>query len=219
VNTAKLLVAALVVVSVVGAGVLVAWTVPRLGGPGDGVTSPAPGTPGTPRTTETPPGTAAGAPLLSTGFESDRPLDNWTVTAEAAGDAAESEGEVSVADGQLWLRVFRCHRVVAERDLGRVDGRLRVSFEWATAAEGWYERPDWHLVAANGSVLNYTVVEGRDVTRPNESSSRGGRLVATATADGPVTLRFLVRPSQYCARANHRNTTLWVDDLTVTVPA
>lgn len=236
-NAVKLLVAGLLVVIVVAAGVLVASLAPYLmgglGTGGDPTATPTADEPTTLTATKTPPPppmaetpTVTFQPTASSdelrfaiNFERDQALRDWQVTTASMDRTSDSEGEATVVDGQLRLRVFRCHRVVVERSLGRVEGPLRVSFDWAAAAEEWYEYPDWRLVAANGSALNYTVTAGRDVSRPNKSSKRSGRLVATTSADTNVTLQFLVRPSQYCARANHGNTFLWVDNVTVVEPA
>lgn len=224
----KLLVAGLLVVIVVAAAVLAAslapYLAPVLGTDGTATPTSAPTAAPTTAPTDTPTsvpvatpsGTAhqtvrGGSLPFTARFESDRALRAWTIRAEPTAGARDSEGEAAIVDGQLELRVFRCHRVVVERRLGRVDGRLRVSFDWATEAEEWYEYPDWHLVAPNGTTLDYTVTDGRDISRPNKSSERAGHLVAHASAATNVTLQFLIRPSQYCARSNHGNTTLRID--------
>ena len=150
--------------------------------------------------------------LLSESFDGERALENWTVRTN--GTVGRDAG-VRVVDGELRLRVFRCHEAIAERRFATDADRIRASFAWRTAAEEWYEYPDWRLLAPNDSARNDTLVAGRDVSRPDMASRRGGRVVTTASAGSETRLRFSIRPSQYCGRSNHRNTTLWVDDLTV----
>lgn len=228
-NRTKLLVAGLVVVIVIAAGVLAVSLAPALDGllgstdqsppppvSGDTATPVPPDgddRPDTPTATFESATPTAGFGFTAT-FDRDRALRQWTVRTEPTDATVASEGDVTISDGRLVLRAYKCHRVVAERRLGDPNGSFRMAFDWESEAEEWYERPGWQLVVADGSRLNYTVVEGRDVSRPNKSSHRGGELVATAYAETTVTLRFFVRPSRYCHRGNHGNTFLRVDNVT-----
>lgn len=225
VTPGKLVVGALLVVILVSTGVLVTAlspAIPTVLGPagdttpntGTATSSGKPSTPVSPTPTYEPP-TPDGEFGFTTRFEADRAIRFWQVQMNTTNTESESDGDVTVTDGRLQLRAFRCHRVIAERTVGRANGTFTVTINWTTRAEEWYERPDWSLVTADGEELNYTVTDGHDIKRPNKSSTRRGRLVATASANTTVKLRFSIYPSQYCHRSNHKNTYLLIDGIRV----
>jgi len=185
-NVWALVAAGLVAVVVVAALVFVASVTPLLGSPSDGgvpsgsggggsAPSPTPTAAGGDTPTATTPTITLPPPddgervLLSEPFDDERALENWTVRTN--GTVGRDAG-VRVVDGELRLRVFRCHEAIAERRFATDADRIRVSFAWRTAAEEWYEYPDWRLLAPNGSARNDTFVAGqvdpggRETTEP-----------------------------------------------------
>lgn len=148
-----------------------------------------------------------------TSFEKESELSEWKLHGKG-----EDSGAVTVTDSTLGLRVTQCYTVVASRHLGSHDGTVRLSFEWASTADNWWERPGWRLVDGRGHNYSYTLVRGHDVGHPEPGGTRTNVTVVEATVDGPLVVEYLVRPSQYCGRGNHGATRLYVDELAVETP-
>lgn len=228
---AKLIVIALVASILLSAGVFAATlgpVFPSVLGPSSD-TTPTTATPQPTDETRTPATTPSARPTptyepptpdgefgFTATFETTRAIRYWHVQTISTQSGTDSNGAVKVADDRLQLRAYKCSRVIAERRIGQANGTFTVAFNWTTRAEEWWERPDWSLTTANGTDLNYTVTDGTDIRRPNPSSTRRSHLVATASANTTVIIRFSIHPSQYCHRSNHRNTYLWLDNMTVT---
>lgn len=126
-----------------------------------------------------------------------------------------SNASVRLDGARMRLRVYKCNTAIAERNLGELEGTLTVSFDWENHADNWWESTGWQLLNGDGNEIDYEVVEGTDIRSPGRASGRSGSVTAEATVDGPITLRFRVRPSSHCSNSDHANTYLWIDNVEV----
>ncbi|WP_435365411.1 hypothetical protein [Haloarchaeobius sp. DYHT-AS-18] len=148
----------------------------------------------------------AGETVFTDDFDS---LDAWNTS-------TTSNAGVTVDDGRMRFRVYKCNTAAAVHDLGEQSGTLEISFSWETEADEWYEIPDWELQDADGNAIEYEVLSGTDVRGAGDpGGQRGGSVTVQATVDGPVSIRFALEPSRYCSNFDHADTYFWVDDLTV----
>ncbi|WP_135661692.1 hypothetical protein [Halorhabdus rudnickae] len=161
------------------------------------------------------------------GSGSEPSATNETVLIETFDDSDLSDWEtdvsgnanVKVKNEQLQLRVYKCSQAKATRSLGTLNGTIRVSFDWGTAADGWWETSDWSLRNADtGEKIPYTVLSGEDIQNPDSSgTSKTGSVAVRAEVSGDVPIEFEVSPSSYCNYPDHGDTYLTIDNLNVTL--
>lgn len=108
-------------------------------------------------------GSSTSEPIFTDDFSDG--LDNWTTqTTNNAG--------VTIDNGRLRHRVYKCNTAESTHSLGEYTGTLDVSFSWESAADNWYEIPDFHLEDDAGNPIEYDVIAGRDVRPPGRAGRR-----------------------------------------------
>lgn len=130
-------------------------------------------------------------------FEKD--INGWTAT---------SKGNVDTLwdNGQLMLRVYQCSNTEAKQTF--VVNGDKLSFEWWTRAEGWYEVPGWELLIDGKTVTD----EGLSIDMA--ASFSGKKELDVSNYKGKTaTLRFRISPSTWCYMGDHSNTYLWIDNV------
>ena len=136
-------------------------------------------------------------------------LDEWDIQ-------TFNNANVTLDGGRMRLRVYKCGTAVASRNLGSLEGTLRISFDWETGADMWYEDPGWRLETAEGDPIEYEVIDGPDVRSPGSpGGSRNGSVTVEADVDTEVHLVFRIDPSSDCSGWSHTHTYFWVDNIQV----
>lgn len=130
-------------------------------------------------------------------FEKD--INGWTATTKGNADTLWD-------NGKLRLRIYRCSNVEAKQTF-IVNGD-KLSFDWWTKAEGWYEMPGWELLIDGKTVTD----EGLSIDRAASFSGKK-ELDVSIYKGKTATLKFRIFPSTWCYMGDHSNTYLWIDNV------
>lgn len=116
-------------------------------------------------------------------------------------------GEVEVrSDTELICAVEQCNHALATKQFTDVDGPTTISFDYEVTTDGYWEQTVVEVLE-NGEPLEPTDASGIDKAFGTTTT---GNYEATVDADGPVTLRIGLRPSDHCSNGDHGTTTFRV---------
>lgn len=136
---------------------------------------------------------------------------NGTFDTDISGWTPSGTGNYDVIwdAGRARLRVYQCSNAYMEQMV--VIDRDTLTFDWQTRADEWYEQVGWNLIIGGTAVIS----EGLPITQFGGNS--GTKVVDISLYMGQTaTIIFQVTAGTHCGAADHTNTYLWVDNVTLT---
>jgi hypothetical protein len=132
-------------------------------------------------------------PIINGSFDTD--ISGWT-------PSGNGDYDIIWDTGRARLRVYRCSNVYLEQTF-IIDSNT-ISFDWQTAAGGWYELGGWELIVGSTPVINEIL----------PYLSQGTRIADTSPYIGQIAIiKFSIIQSIYCGNSDHNNTYLYIDNV------
>lgn len=135
------------------------------------------------------------------------------------------------SNDRLDLQVYKTSWAAVKKDLGNISGNLKISFDWAITAEGWWEgvglgvvtngTPNFNLSKCKLSQNNGAC--GTVIASPNEGGlpvqafqKTTGQFEKNISVNGYTTLVFFITPSDHSENSDHGRTALSVTNFRIT---
>jgi hypothetical protein len=135
---------------------------------------------------------------------------------------------VILNDNGAVLRVRKTSRSLAVVNLGNLSGSHKISFDWKTKADGWYEIPGVSISSKDQPFQLNSCNEALDlkscgaiISKPNtgieikQYSEKNGHYENTINIDSNSFLNFFIVPSNYSENNDHESTLFEISNLKI----